>query len=46
MAVEETKGLTPQPCVVPVQARTERSTCYEQLGAGVVVAVGVHRVGE
>lgn len=43
---EETKRLAPQSCVVAVQAGTERSTCYEQLGARVVVAVGVHRVGE
>ncbi len=38
--------LAPQSCVVAVQARTEWSTCYEQLGARVVVAVGVHCVGE
>lgn len=43
---QETERLAPQSCVVAVQARTERSTCYKQLGAGVVVAVGVHRVGE
>lgn len=29
-----------------MQAGTEWSTCYKQLGARVVVAVGVHRVGE
>ncbi len=44
--MEETKRLAPQSCVVAVQAGTEWSTCYEQLGARVVVAVGVHRVGE
>lgn len=44
--MEETTKLTPQSCVVAVQARTEWSTCYKQLGAGVIVAVGVHCVGE
>lgn len=42
----ETKRLAPQSCVVAVQARTERATRYKQLGARVVVAVGVHCVGE
>lgn len=43
---EETVRLAPQSCVVAVQAGTERPARYKQLGAGVVVAVGVHRVGE
>lgn len=43
---EKTKRLAPQSCVVAVQARTEWPTRYKQLGARVVVAVGVHRVGE
>lgn len=42
----EKKRLAPQSCVVAVQARTERSTCYKQLGARVVIAVGVHCIGE
>lgn len=42
----ETERLAPQSCVVAMQARAEWSTCYKQLGAGVVVTVGVHRVGE
>lgn len=41
-----TQRLAPQACVVPMQTRTERSTSYKQLGAGVVIAVRVHRVGE
>lgn len=44
--MEETKRLAPQSCVVAVQAGTERSAGYKQLGAGVVVAVGVNRVWE
>lgn len=44
--MEETERLAPQSCVVAVQAGTERATCYKQLGAGVVIAVGVHSVGE
>lgn len=44
--MEETTRLAPQSCVVSVQARAERSTCYKQLGARVVVAVGIHSVGE
>lgn len=44
--MEETKRLAPQSCVVAVQARTEWSACHEQLGARVVVTVGVHCVGE
>lgn len=44
--MEETERLAPQSCVVAVQAGTERATCYKQLGAGVVIAVGVHGVGE
>lgn len=40
------KRLAPQSCVVAVQAGAERSTRYKQLGARVVVAMGVHRVGE
>lgn len=39
-------GLAPQPCVVAVQAGTQRPARHEQLGAGVVVAVRVDRVGE
>lgn len=46
VAMEKTKKLAPQPCIVAMQARTERSACYEQLGAGVVIAVRVHCVGE
>lgn len=42
----EKKRLAPQSCVVAVQAGTERSTCYKQLGARVVIAVGVHCIGE
>lgn len=45
-AMEETKRLAPQSRVVAVQAGTERSTSHKQLGARVVVAVGVHRIGE
>lgn len=44
--MEETERLAPQSCVVAVQAGAERPTCYKQLGARIVVAVGVHRVGE
>lgn len=44
--MEEMKKLAPQSCVVAMQARTERSTCYKQLGARIVIAVGVHRIGE
>lgn len=40
------KRLAPQSCVVAVQAGTERSTCYKQLGTRVVIAVGVHCIGE
>lgn len=43
---KERKRLTPQSCVVSVQARAERPTGYEQLGTRVVIAVGVHSVGE
>lgn len=43
---EEMERLAPQSCVVAMQARAEWSTCHKQLGAGVVVAMGVHRVGE
>lgn len=45
-AKEHTKRLAPQSGVVAVQAGAEGPTCHEQLGAGVVVAVGVHGVGE
>lgn len=44
--MEETERLAPQSCVVAMQARTEWSTCYKQLGARVVIAVGVDCVGE
>lgn len=40
------KGLAPQPCVVAMQAGTERPAGHEQLGARVVVTVRVNRVGE
>lgn len=43
---EETRKLAPQSCVVAVQAGAQRPACYEELGAGLVIAVGVHRVGE
>lgn len=38
--------LAPQPCVVAVQAGTQRPARHEQLGARVVVAVRVDRVWE
>ena len=38
--------LAPEPCVVPMQAGAERTTGHKQLGAGVVIAVGVDGVGE
>lgn len=38
--------LTPQSRVVAVQAGAQRPARHEQLGAGVVVAVSVHGVGE
>lgn len=44
--MEETRKLAPQSSVVAMQAGAERSACYKQLGAGVIVAVGVHSVGE
>lgn len=40
------RRLAPQPCVVAVQAGTQRPARHKQLGAGVVVAVRVDRVGE
>lgn len=43
---EERERLAPQSCVVSMQAGAERSTGYKQLGTRVVVAVGVHCVGE
>lgn len=43
---EETRKLAPQSCVVAVQAGAQRPACHEELGAGLVIAVGVHRVGE
>lgn len=46
VVMEEMERLAPQSCVVAVQAGTEWSARYKQLGAGVVVAVGVHSVGE
>lgn len=39
-------SLAPQACVVAVQAGTQRAACHEELGPWLVVAVGVHRVGE
>lgn len=45
--MEDRNGrLAPQPCVVAVQAGTQRPARHKQLGAGVVVAVRVDRVGE
>lgn len=44
--MEEIKKLAPQSCVVAMEIRTARSTCYKQFGAGVVIAMGVHRIGE
>ena len=38
--------LAPEPCVVSVQAGAEWTTGHKQLGARVVVAVGVDGVGE
>lgn len=46
VVMEEIKKLAPQSCVVAMETRTERSTCYKQLGARVIIAVGVHRVGK
>lgn len=46
VVVVEGCRLTPQSCVIAVKARTERSTSYKQLGARVIVAVGVHSVGK
>lgn len=40
------RKLAPQSCVVAVQAGAQRPACYEELGAGLVIAVGVHCVGE
>lgn len=40
------KRLAPEACVVAVEAGAKRSTGNEQLGARVVVAVGVHSIGE
>lgn len=38
--------LAPQAGVVAMQARAQRATRHEELGARLVVAVGVHCVGE
>lgn len=46
MTTEETRKLAPQSSVVAVQAGAQRAACYEELGAGLVIAMGVHRVGE
>lgn len=40
------KKLAPQSCVAAVQPRAERPTGYKQFGTGLVVAVGVHGIGE
>ena len=38
--------LAPEPCVVPVQAGAEWTPGHKQLGARVVVAMGVDGIGE
>lgn len=42
----EVKRLAPESCVVSMEAWAQRATGHKELGAGVVVAVRVHSIGE
>lgn len=44
--IKNKKRLAPQSCVAAVQSRAQRPTGYKQFGTGLVVAVGVHGIGE